>query len=86
MAKAALNMITRTSAQEFTLDNIYMNSVDTGWVTEENPYNYGQAEDRLIPLDCLDGAMRVLDPIYQAINRETLLYGKFIKDYKESNW
>jgi NAD(P)-dependent dehydrogenase (short-subunit alcohol dehydrogenase family) len=34
MAKASLNMITRTSAQQFINDNIYMNSVDTGWVTE----------------------------------------------------
>jgi NAD(P)-dependent dehydrogenase (short-subunit alcohol dehydrogenase family) len=31
MCKAALNMMTRTSAQDYAEDKIYMNSVDTGW-------------------------------------------------------
>jgi len=39
MAKASLNMITRTCAQDFAKQNIFMNSVDTGWVTNENPIN-----------------------------------------------
>jgi NAD(P)-dependent dehydrogenase (short-subunit alcohol dehydrogenase family) len=37
MAKAALNMMTRTSAAEYAADGIHMNSVDTGWVTDEDP-------------------------------------------------
>ena len=37
MAKAALNMMTRTSAQDYQESRIYMTSVDTGWVNDENP-------------------------------------------------
>ena len=37
MAKAALNMMTRTSALDFVKDGIHMNAVDTGWVTDEDP-------------------------------------------------
>ncbi|HKH94269.1 MAG TPA: SDR family oxidoreductase, partial [Gemmatimonadaceae bacterium] len=36
MAKAALNMMTRTSATECWHQGIHMNSVDTGWVTDED--------------------------------------------------
>ena len=71
MAKASLNMMTRTCSYDMSKNNIYMNSVDTGWVTNENPLtiaarmskNYGFDP----PLDCIEGAMRVLDPIYQGI-------------------
>src|SRR3970282_1081603 len=37
MAKAALNMMTRTAAADYHGDGIHMNSVDTGWVTDEDP-------------------------------------------------
>ena len=37
MAKAALNMMTRTAATDYHGDGIHMNSVDTGWVTDEDP-------------------------------------------------
>ena len=37
MAKAALNMMTRTAATDYHSDGIHMNSVDTGWVTDEDP-------------------------------------------------
>src|SRR5439155_14869643 len=37
MAKAALNMMTLTSAGDYARSNIYMNAVDTGWVTDEDP-------------------------------------------------
>ena len=74
MAKAALNMITRTSAFAFASDNIYMNSVDTGWVTNENPYDIAQRmtdeHGFKCPLDCVDGAMRVLDPVYLGIKKK----------------
>lgn len=39
MAKAALNMMTRTSGMEFVMDGIYMTAVDTGWVTDERPFH-----------------------------------------------
>src|SRR5947207_7430872 len=37
MAKAALNMMTRTSAADYHHDGIHMNAVDTGWLTDEDP-------------------------------------------------
>ena len=90
MAKAALNMITRTSAVGLKNENIFMNSVDTGWVTNENPINIAKRHERnhdfAPPLDCIEGAMRVIDPIYQGVNDGFFMFGKFLKDYKESLW
>ncbi|WP_370376564.1 SDR family NAD(P)-dependent oxidoreductase [Catenulispora sp. GAS73] len=89
MAKAALNMLTRTSAKEmFETDGILMNSVDTGWITDERPH-----PDRVrlagegfhAPLDLVDGAARVYDPIVRGEQGEDL-YGHFLKDYANSGW
>ncbi len=99
MAKAALNMLTRTAAQQFARDDIYMNAVDTGWITDERPFEqrmqpqgsvqHGAVTDAIkichnssnanvnadsgdisqyfeCPIDCIDAAMRILDPIYSA--------------------
>ena len=46
MAKAALNMMTRTSAADYHADGIHMNSVDTGWVTDEDPVHDRRAARR----------------------------------------
>ena len=66
MAKAALNMMTRTSAADYHADGIHMNSVDTGWVTDEDPAQIAArkvAEHRFHPpLDIVDGAARIVDP------------------------
>jgi NAD(P)-dependent dehydrogenase (short-subunit alcohol dehydrogenase family) len=91
MAKAALNMMTRTSAQDYAQDGIYMNSVDTGWITEENPYlkkRRQQSEHSFYPpLDAIDGAARIYDPIVRGINStEEPLYGCFLKDYAAYPW
>ena len=71
MAKAALNMMTRTSAAEYHADGIHMNSVDTGWVTDEDPEEIAArktAEHRFHPpLDIVDGAARIVDPIIDGI-------------------
>ena len=89
MAKAALNMLTRTSAQEmFQSDGILLNSVDTGWITDERPH-----PDRVrlagqgfhAPLDLVDGAARVYDPIVRGEAGEDL-YGCFLKDYANAGW
>lgn len=80
MAKAALDMLTRTCGQDFAKDNIYMNSVDTGWVSEMLPLEH--QIQRTVPLDELDGAMRVLDPIFTAMNGKGKVHSKFFKDYK----
>lgn len=88
MAKAGMNMMTRTSASQYKEDNIFMNSVDTGWITQEHPYqNMINAREKgfIPPLDIIDGAARVYDPIVLGLN-EKPVYGKFLKDYKEYAW
>ena len=90
MAKAALNMMTRTSGADYAESQIYMTSVDTGWITDENPEPKKQrmrAAGFVAPLDITDGAARILDPIYSGINRpETPFFGIFLKDYHPINW
>ena len=88
MAKAALNMMTRTSAQDYAQDNIFMNSVDTGWITQETPYHQKTQQRQkgfVPPLDIIDGAARIYDPIVQGIEG-TPIYGQFLKDYQQTNW
>ncbi|MEW2544349.1 SDR family NAD(P)-dependent oxidoreductase [Streptomyces sp. NPDC047002] len=89
MAKAALNMLTRTSAQEmFESDRILMTAVDTGWITDERPHpdKVRLAEEGFhAPLDLVDGAARVYDPIVRGEQGEEL-YGCFLKDYARANW
>ena len=88
MAKAALNMLTRTSAAELLTDGILMTSVDTGWITDERPHptKMRLADDGFhAPLDLVDGAARVYDPIVRGERGEDL-YGCFLKDYEPSPW
>ena len=88
MAKAALNMLTRTSAAEMLTDGILMTAVDTGWITDERPHytKVRLAEEGFhAPLDLVDGAARVYDPIVAGENGVDL-YGCFLKDYARSDW
>jgi len=90
MAKAALNMMTRTSAADYQADGIHMNSVDTGWVTDEDPIAIAArktVEQRFHPpLDIIDGAARIVDPILTGINTGEHVWGQFLKDYKPTDW
>jgi NAD(P)-dependent dehydrogenase (short-subunit alcohol dehydrogenase family) len=90
MAKAALNMMTHTSASDLAQDGIYMNAVDTGWVTDEDPAQLAQAKtekhDFQPPLDIVDGAARVCDPFFDGILTGKHWSGKFLKDYFPTDW
>jgi len=90
MAKAALNMMTRTSAVDFARAGIFMNSVDTGWVTDEDPLHHVDRKQAVHdfhpPLDCVDGAARVLDPIYTGFATGRHPWGLFLKDYRSVSW
>lgn len=90
MAKAALNMLTRTSAQEYVQDGIHMNSVDTGWITDEDPAHLAQHKIEMHrfspPLDVVDGAARIVDPIFAGLASGEHAWGQFFKDYRPTYW
>jgi NAD(P)-dependent dehydrogenase (short-subunit alcohol dehydrogenase family) len=89
MAKAALNMMTRTSAPDFVKDGIHMNAVDTGWITDEDPAAHAarKAEAGFSPpLDIIDGAARIVDPIFAGRLTGEHVWGQFLKDYKPAPW
>ncbi len=89
MAKAALNMMTRTSAPDYVKDGIHMNAVDTGWVTDEDPAVHAARKAEMgfaPPLDIIDGAARIVDPIFVGRLTGSHVWGQFLKDYKSAPW
>jgi NAD(P)-dependent dehydrogenase (short-subunit alcohol dehydrogenase family) len=90
MAKAALNMMVRTSAAELSRDGIHLNAVDTGWVTDEDPAHLAarKAEEHAFspPLDIVDGAARIVAPIFEGFSTGLHKHGLFLKDYRPTPW
>jgi NAD(P)-dependent dehydrogenase (short-subunit alcohol dehydrogenase family) len=90
MAKAALNMLTLTSAPDYAESRIAMNAVDTGWVTDEDPAHHAERKTHELgfepPLDIVDGAARVVDPVFEAERTGEYVWGRFFKDYKPTAW
>ena len=90
MAKAALNMLTHTAAEDLAKYGIYMNAVDTGWVTDEDPAQLAKLKqerhDFQPPLDIVDGAARICDPFFHGILTGKHWCGKFLKDYFPIDW
>jgi NAD(P)-dependent dehydrogenase (short-subunit alcohol dehydrogenase family) len=92
MAKAALNMMTRTVAAELAeTHGIYMTAVDTGWINDENPREIAariaKAHEFQTPIDEVDAAARVLHPVFHGFTQNTEpLRGVFLKDYVATEW
>jgi len=90
MAKAALNMMTRTSAQDYKKSRIYMTCVDTGWINDENPRDKAkeihEKHNFQTPIDEVDAAARIVDPIFEGVAHGSPAFGKFFKDYLPTEW
>jgi NAD(P)-dependent dehydrogenase (short-subunit alcohol dehydrogenase family) len=90
MAKAALNMIVRTSAPDYARDGIHLNAVDTGWVTDEDPAHLAsrKVEEHAFspPLDVIDGAARIVAPVFDGFLTGRHPAGAFFKDYRPTPW
>lgn len=84
MAKAALNMLTRTSASELAPEGVVMVAVDPGWVSGPLP-TAGFASGRF-PLDVDEAARRVLQPIVAAAQGQPPRAGVLYKNYRPSPW
>jgi NAD(P)-dependent dehydrogenase (short-subunit alcohol dehydrogenase family) len=84
MAKAALNIFTRTIADEYRRLGVYVNAVDPGWVSLQHS---SQAPAGIAaPFDFEDAAARVLDPVIGYLADGTLHSGQLLKDFQPAPW
>jgi len=90
MAKSALNQLTRTAAGDLAKKQIFMCAVDTGWINDENPLEkarrYSEEHQFQCPLDEIDAAARILDPVVVALSGGEPLFDVFLKDYNPTEW
>lgn len=90
MAKAALNMLTKTSAPELATFGVYCIAVDPGWVSMMRPGDPNVASRPLPPLSETDGAARVVAPILdgvEALNKgQSPLYGVLLRNFTVVPW
>ncbi|HVT81495.1 MAG TPA: SDR family oxidoreductase, partial [Phycisphaerae bacterium] len=88
MAKAALNMLTRTSAGLYANSGIHMNSVDPGWITHMiavDPSSHAELSDFTPPLDAVDGAARIYDPVIRGIEGRPI-HGLLLRNFQSVSW
>ena len=91
MAKAALNMMTRTSAADYHADGIHMNAVDTGWVSDEDPADDRRAQDAPSSTSTRRSTSSTAPPASStrsspASTPATHVWGQFLKDYAPTPW
>jgi NAD(P)-dependent dehydrogenase (short-subunit alcohol dehydrogenase family) len=89
MAKAAMNMLVRTTAEELARDRVHLTAVDPGWVSlefAEPVAREREANGVVPPLDAVDAAARVLDPVFTALNGAEPASGVLLKDYQPVDW
>ena len=84
MAKAALNMLTRTIGPQLAREGIVVSSVDPGWISDQRPTSGDPAE---LPLDAVDGAARILAPVWNGVTQpDPPRCGVLWKDYRVVPW
>jgi NAD(P)-dependent dehydrogenase (short-subunit alcohol dehydrogenase family) len=89
MAKAALNMLVRTAAADLARERIHLTAVDPGWVSlefAEPAARELEASGTRPPLDTVDSAARILDPVFSALNGAEPMQGVLLKDYQPAAW
>jgi NAD(P)-dependent dehydrogenase (short-subunit alcohol dehydrogenase family) len=89
MAKAAVNMLVRTSAEEFAADRVYLSAVDPGWFSVQSAAPSAErmhAAGGRLPLDAEDAAARILDPVFAHLHADTPPHGVLFKDYRQADW
>ncbi|KAL4498493.1 hypothetical protein ABPG72_019611 [Tetrahymena utriculariae] len=89
MSKASLNMLTRTAGPQYSQEyNIFMTCVDTGWVSNDmipKSFLFDNVY-KTTPLDELDGALRVVDPIFEGYKTNKPICTVFLRNYKVAEW
>jgi hypothetical protein len=75
---------------EYGRGGIHRKSGDTGWVPDADPVAHAERKTRIHdfhpPLDIVDGAARIVDPLFDGVATGRHVWGLFLKDYKPAPW